>query len=104
VHDVERESDEGEYSIIAASVEGEDTRSKGQDVEWRAASRSRNKAENVRKETERSYIHIKSFPNPEESRPRFGRGGSEECMLRGTTVFRAFDVGRCDVGDPRVFG
>jgi len=26
------------------------------------------------------------------------------CKLRGTTVFSSFDVGRCDVGDPRVFG
>ena len=25
-------------------------------------------------------------------------------MLRGTTVLSSFDVGRCDVGDLRVFG
>ena len=25
-------------------------------------------------------------------------------MLRGAAVFRAIDVGRCDVGDPRVIG
>ena len=33
-----------------------------------------------------------------------GEGQRERCVLRGTTGFSRLDVGRCDVGDPRVFG
>ena len=42
----------------------------------------------------------KSFPNNDVVQGQLARG-HERCVLHGTVVFRAFDVGRCDVGDLR---
>jgi len=45
----------------------------------------------------------KSFPNNDvvQTEGKLARG-RERRVPCGTAVFRAFDAGRCDVGDPRV--